>query len=703
MKKFLYNRILIIAIIIGLIASLVIAYQRHIVETKNTQIEIAVDYDSLWNIAEREGLEFSRVLNEAKESGVTALAIYEATLSKLTMNGKIITVSGHDIIANYYNGTLADVNWRQAVEAGRIDPNKIYVLGHDMRAYTEMREDLIRRIGDARVKAINIGDNEVLEIKAQYAPFMGAKLGIQTEELEIARNFGFNIVARPSNYMNCSADDVHAVFNRLNDYPVTEIVFEGQEVLGATKEIKTTAEEMGRRGITFGLIEAPVQLQFYKQTGLEELAKTLGYDRTARLYAIPKDEQPKLTMNTAVNRWASTDHERNIRINLLRIYDKPFPGMTLLESNMKYFRNTTELLKSKGYTLGRASKFENYYPATPLRALVMLGTAAAIVLYLSLISKRLNNNQRLQLIIFSVLAVVMIMPVLMGAGNKVRLLAALTAANVFPALAIIWQLDRIRFMKFRERMSLRKVKGTDRVMAMKESTPLLQMLIIAVLALLITGAMSMTGAAYLSGALSDVEYFLEFNIFRGIKLTFILPLMLVAIAFLQRFSILDETVDLKNINAVSQLKKLLDMPIKIKTFMVFIVAAVAFVVLIARSGHTAGMPVSGAEIQFRSFLENLFYARPRSKELLIGHPAFMLAIMAYFKKWSKMIFFMLVVIAAIGQSSMVETFAHMRTPIFMSFVRGLDGLALGALVGIIPMIFIHFFGNWYKTQNEEKI
>ena len=120
--------------------------------------------------------------------------------------------------------------------------------------------------------------------------------------------------------------------------------------------------------------------------------------------------------------------------------------------------------------------------------------------------------------------------------------------------------------------------------------------------------------------------------------------------------------------------------------------------MIARSGHTAGMPVSGTEIQFRQFLENLFYARPRSKELLIGHPAFMLAIMAYFKRWSQTIFFLLVVVATIGQSSMVETFAHMRTPIFMSFIRGVDGLALGAALGIIPMLLVNCYSKYVKPR-----
>ncbi|MBR1728394.1 MAG: hypothetical protein IJ728_02600 [Selenomonadaceae bacterium] len=694
MKKFFYNRILMIAILIGLIASLVIAWQRHEVEIKNQQIDIAVDYESLWNIAERDGLNFSDVLINAKEAGITSLAIYETTYEKLTRRGKVIAIAGSEIVGNYYNGSLANDNWRQLVADGAIDANKVYIIGHDLAAYVETKDDLIRRIGADRVNIINVGDSEVLEVKAQYSPFMTMKIGFLTEELETAKNFGFTILARPSNYMNCSAEDIHAVFNRLDGYPISEMVFDGPEVLGATKEIKTTIEEIGRRNIIFGLIEDPTQLQFYKQTGMDQLAKGLGYDRVARLYAIPKDEQPKLQMNVAVNRWSSTDHERNIRINLLRIYEKPLQGMTLYETNMKYFRNTTELLKAKGFTLGKASTFEDYYPSVMLRALVMIGTAAAIILYLSLISKWLNANFKIQLISFGVLALLMAIPVLMGAGNKVRLIAALASANLFPVLAVIWQLDRIRFIKLREHLKLRKIKDSERPMMIKEPTPLRQIILMAVIALIITGLMSMAGAAYLSGALSDVEYFLEIQIFRGIKLTFVLPLILVSIAFLQRFNVIDESTNLKNIDVVSQIKKILDMPIKVKTFIIFLIAALAFVVLIARSGHTAGMPVSNAEIQFRSFLENLFYARPRSKELLIGHPAFMLAIMAYFKRWKMMIFFGLVVVATLGQSSMVETFAHMRTPIFMSFMRGVDGLLVGSLLGIISMIAIHFYSKW---------
>ena len=83
---------------------------------------------------------------------------------------------------------------------------------------------------------------------------------------------------------------------------------------------------MKQRGLPLYMIEHPLQLQFLKQDGLPELATANGYN-AARTYVIPKDEQPKLKLSDAVHRWGETDEERNIRVNLLRKYDKPEPGI----------------------------------------------------------------------------------------------------------------------------------------------------------------------------------------------------------------------------------------------------------------------------------------------------------------------------------------------------------------------------------------
>jgi hypothetical protein len=40
--------------------------------------------------------------------------------------------------------------------------------------------------------------------------------------------------------------------------------------------------------------------------------------------------------------------------------------------------------------------------------------------------------------------------------------------------------------------------------------------------------------------------------------------------------------------------------------------------------------------------------------------------------------------------SLVETFAHMRTPVLMSLVRGVDGMIFGAILGIIAVVALQW-------------
>lgn len=674
MKDWQYNKILLLFIALGLLASLVIGFQRHAVEEQSRQVDLAIDYEGLLELAEREGLPPEQVFSEAKEAGITSLAVYETTFKKLNANGKCTALSGSEILTAYHAGTLTDPLWRELVAQNKIVGTEAYVVGHDAGTFKEVKEDLRRRLGENRVTVLQVGGEEVLAVKAHFESFLKMNIGMPTDEMRAVNEAGFYVLARPSNYEGCTEDDVRAVFSRLEGIKVSEIVYSGSEILGATKALKTTAEEMDKRGIGLGLIEATTQLQFYQQTGMQDLAKELGFGKVSRLYSIPKDEQPKLKIAQAVERWSNTDEERNIRIDLLRIYEKPAPELTLLETNMQYFRAVRDKLQQNGYTFGPAGSFGDYYPAAALRALVMLGVAAAGVLYLSLVIPALNARPKYQYIFFALCAIVAAAPVLMGAGSKIRVLAALASANVFPALAVIWQLDRVRGL----------------AASLKERISLPRLLVTGFLALLVTGALSFIGAAYLSGSLSDTEYFLEFNIFRGIKLTFVLPIVLVAIAFLQRFDIFDGSMDDCD-GVLAQLRKILDMPVRIKTLCGLFLVLIAGIVFVARSGHSSGMPVSGLELRFRAFLEQALYARPRTKELLIGHPAFMLAAMALLRKWPTMVFFALVLVATIGQGSMVETFAHMRTPVFMSLARGLGGLVLGGLVGAVCMMLLELW------------
>ena len=669
MKKFHYHPILLVAILIGFIASLVIGMERHAVEEKSRTVELAIDYEGLLELAAREGLPAEDVLARAKEAGITSLAVYETTFEKFNKNGKANAVQGADLLAAYHTGTLTDPRWRTLVEEGKIVGTEIYVVSHDPVTYAELKEDLLRRFGAARVTVYTVGTDEVIAVKDHYEAFEKRNIGLPSDEMRAVNAAGFDVIARPSNYHACTPDDVHAVFSRMDGITVAAIVFSGQETLGAPKALQTTIDEMNARRLPLGLIEGVTQLQFYKQQGMDEIAKGVGYDHVARLYSIPKDELKKLKIDAAVERWVTTDEERNIRIDLLRIYDEPAPGMSLLETNMKYFADTRAALESYGFKIGRAGTFASYEPSRILRALVMMGVAAAGVLYLSLVIPALNRRRRAVLLFFAVAALITMMPILIGAGSKVRIVAALASANLFPTLAIVALLDLLRGRRF------------------PKNTPTWRIIVAGLILLGITSALSLIGAAYLSGALTDTRYLLEFDIFRGIKLTFVLPMVLVAIAFMQRFDIFDGRFD-ASAGVLGQLREIMATPVRVGSLLGGLLLIGALVVLVLRSGHTSGLPVPGIELKMRAALEQLFYARPRTKEFMIGHPAFLLALYGAARRWQTWIIFGLVLAATIGQGSMVETFAHMRTPIEMSLVRGIGGVLLGGAIGAVLVVLV---------------
>ena len=669
MKKFHYHPILLAAILIGFIASLVIGMERHAVEENARTVELAIDYEGLLELAAREGLPPEEVLARAKEAGITSLAVYETTFEKFNKNGKAYAIKGADILAAYHTGTLTDPRWRDLVEEGKIVGTEIYVVSHDPVTYAELKEDLFRRFGATRVTVHTVGADEVIAVKDYYEAFEKRNIGLPSDEMRAVNAAGFDVIARPSNYHDCTPDDVRAVFSRMDGIAVSAIVFSGQETLGAPKALQTTIDEMRARRLPLGLIEGVTQLQFYKQQGMDEIAEGVGYGNVARLYSIPKDELKKLKIDAAVERWVTTDEERNIRINLLRIYEEPAPNMSLLETNMKYFGDTRAALESHGFKIGRAGMFASYEPSRILRALVIMGVAAAGVLYLSLVIPAFNRRRKAVLLFFAVAALITMMPILIGAGSKVRVVAALASANLFPTLAIVALLDLLRGRRF------------------PKNTPTWRILVAGFVLLGITSALSLIGASYLSGALTDTRYLLEFDIFRGIKLTFVLPMVLVAIAFMQRFDIFDGQFD-ASAGVLGQLREIMATPVRVGSLLGGLVLIGALVVLVLRSGHTSGMPVPGIELKMRAALEQLFYARPRTKEFLIGHPAFLLALYGAARRWRTWIIFGLVLAATIGQGSMVETFAHMRTPIEMSLVRGIGGVFLGGAIGAVLVALV---------------
>jgi len=255
---------------------------------------------------------------------------------------------------------------------------------------------------------------------------------------------------------------------------------------------------------------------------------------------------------------------------------------------------------------------------------------------------------------------------MMGRGLLTRQLLALGAASIFPVLSMNYIFD-----------IWDKNKTSD--------NSYIKIIFNGIWQLALAIALSLVGAAFLSGILTDSRFLLEIDIYRGVKLTFILPVLLVAILYIKRYDLLD--VKDGNVGILAtRLNSLLDTRLTFKhvaALFVFLFIAFYFV---GRSGHTGGVPVPAIELKMRAFLEQVMYARPREKEFMIGHPMFFMAVMAAYKCAPKLWQFVLVCAAVIGQGSLVQTFCHMRTPVVMSFVRAIDGYVVGIVFGIIGVL-----------------
>ncbi len=203
----------------------------------------------------------------------------------------------------------------------------------------------------------------------------------------------------------------------------------------------------------------------------------------------------------------------------------------------------------------------------------------------------------------------------------------------------------------------------------------------ALLMLSVLAACLSISGYFLSSVLSGVEYYMYFYTFRGVKLALFLPIIYTFIAYACVFGI--RIPELK-ISVKSVLSMLM---------LAFIFAAVVFVYLM-RSGNSA---ISDMEITFRDTIDTLMGIRPRTKEFLIGYPAFFLCL--WYLKYARQNLFSIVfsIGVAILTGSVINSFCHVFTPCISIYQRSINGLILGLPLSVLALgVNIAFYRIFIK-------
>jgi hypothetical protein len=690
-----YNKFLLLIILVGLFFSLFLNWQRYKVEQANTTVETVMEYAAITRLAHSEGIPEGEALKIFKDKGVTTLALFDTTLDKLSNAGAVSVVTGAELLHAQKLGQLAP-EWQAIVKNTEFNSAAVYISqGKSPRALQDIEEDIALRFGKNRLKVLNqepkilqfTGDLDMIKDNFSTDEQKGVRemdLGISSDELAAAKAAGFMVMVRPVNYSvpytetaAGSKKQIDAFFARLDasGAKVSSLVPSGKSVLGFKTDMPYVAKKMQERKITLGMVEGVTQLQFAPAEGLTELAKLTGY-QVARTYVIDKIEQKRMSMYDAFRRWALSDEERNIRINYIKTFLTPRDGKTLLATNVDYVDKICRSVEQKGFTSGEAGIFKPYLSNAFLILPLIFAVVAAWVIYAGLLFN-LSDRKQYILLLFGglLLSAGLFVP---GKYTIVRLTVALGSATMIPVLSMNYI------------MQLWEKHRNDR-------ETLFGIIRIATLELIAAVLFSLIGGAILAAILSDIRFLLEIDIYRGVKLTFLLPVLLMAALFCKSHSLWEG--DKVEEGIIKRISNVLNKPLNFKLIMWLGLLGFVAWVFIGRSGHTEGVPVPDIEMKLRLFLERAMYARPREKEFMIGHPAFYLAAYAAYKKLPNMFYMVFVLLATIGQASLVQTFAHMRTPVIMSYIRAFDGLALGIILGIIAIaIFAFIYPYLQKLQ-----
>ncbi len=177
--------------------------------------------------------------------------------------------------------------------------------------------------------------------------------------------------------------------------------------------------------------------------------------------------------------------------------------------------------------------------------------------------------------------------------------------------------------------------------------------------------------------LGGIDFYTSTQLFYGVKLSLLLPILLTALnGYLLYYR---ETVPPK------QLPKTLWNRIKTVNQWIFlpvgIVALLFLTYYLIRTGKSN--LILPMEDNFRKWLTDVFYIRPRLKEFLFGYPMFALFLYASFQKTKTEWKFLCGVCATVLFTSVLNTFCHTFTAVTVSLLRVANGLLCGVIVSAV--------------------
>lgn len=652
-------------------------------ESKNKAVTTVLDYREFEKTANLSNRNMDNILEKFKASGVNTIAVKETTLKSMADNGEVYILSFADF--STMTRTYAPEVWAAAqtvVGSTRISPTNLTVMADDPVIAAFLSNRLASRFTPDEIINFSANGSSYFIINAGLNPInvaadssdkkksisseLDARLGFDETTLRKLKARGFNIVLRPGNNMGSNTKYLDEYEQIIKDYNVKNIIFDGMEVSGSPDHLQAMENLVRKYHLIVGITETSVQLKYIPQKGLDELMETTGYS-VNRVYSSTNDEFVD-NVDERYYRWVRGVIDRGIRI----LYVVPFKDTKVsyaenLDNTLEMVDKFQETIAAKGFAIDQSlPPLSGENPGSFHRFMVSLSLLLGGMLYFIYLFK---PGRRLIIILLALgtLACAALNLLLNADFSKVY---ALTAAVLYPSFSSLLLLIYLR-------------QNQDRPFPLQ---------LLASLAIIL--GINMLGAYTVVTSLADIRYIMNVEVFSGVKVAFIAPLLLFMVNY---FCCLPESGKLTD-NILKNLNKQPSYLILI----LIMVGGLGLYYYLGRSGHTAGVEVSSLEIRLREVLESIFLARPRFKEIIIGYPALFAMVYLYQKYKQEAILLVLGLGVVMGSISMVNSFCHVFTSVMISVNRTLGGLLTGTIIGMILLALIftaeQLFNRYYKER-----
>ncbi|NLG86485.1 MAG: hypothetical protein GX489_04630 [Firmicutes bacterium] len=585
----------------------------------NDHVGLALDWHEVQAVAQAAGVSAAELAQGMKAEGANYLVIKEDTLARLRQVGRIQVLTGWELCQLAQLLHSDDVIREHVIDNPDFRLQDSYILTGNKELFDRLLERLSQRLPN-KVRSILVPtdtDNYILQVQGRWDQLASIGVGISPVDVVQVKALGFAPVLAWGDGGKTTVE-IDADLSYLAQVRPT-VVIPGSVAEANQRQVGSALSKLN---ILQGVLEFEPAAQAAK------VAAASGYN-TVRVYERP--------VHTIYQEYLLAVRDRNVRLVIPHLLWQVPAGqgdISLVEANEIHLNRTAAAITAAGMKLGEPQPFE---PRMANRWLL-----AAIIGLMPAAFFKLRGWPRWARIGISLGLAVVTLLLPAEAAIWWRKAVALAVAGWVPAQATLC---------VQAAAQQEKARGTP--------------LITGCMTLIQATVLTLIGAIVIQGLLGDITFLLKLDSFAGIKMAYTITIAFVlAHVYRQRWK-----------GQYWWWQKQIA-PVEIAALGIL---AVAVWVLFNRSGNTSVIPIPAWELKARSFLEAVFFARPRTKEFLVGHPALLLAAAG----WGKDKFYQpyLVALAAVGQASLMNTFVHLHTPFLVSLIRSLLGLGIGMLVG----------------------